>query len=53
MSYLPLATDKVKKYFSKFIEATDNSPTVWFDYKGTIVPTLQKVCFGVEFLGIS
>jgi len=34
MSYLPLATDKVKKYFSKFIEATDNSPNIWFEYKG-------------------
>jgi hypothetical protein len=34
MSYLPLATEKVKKYFSKFIEHTDNAPGIWFDHKG-------------------
>lgn len=33
LSYLPLATEKVKKHFLKFVEATDNY-SIWFDYKG-------------------
>ena len=35
MSYLPLATEKVKKYFLKFVEPTDNF-NIWFDYKGQL-----------------
>jgi len=34
MSYLPLATDKVLKHFSKY--SVDKNPgNVWFDYKGS------------------
>jgi len=34
MSYLPLATEKVKKHFSSRIGSLDTS-SIWFDYKGT------------------
>lgn len=35
LSYLPLVTDKVKKYFSRFIAADQQDGNVWFDYNGT------------------
>ncbi|XP_023341359.1 autophagy protein 5 isoform X2 [Eurytemora carolleeae] len=38
MSYLPLATVKVKKYFSKYVgtdASQDSNMEIWFDYKGT------------------
>ncbi|XP_005186612.1 autophagy protein 5 [Musca domestica] len=34
LSYLPLVTDKVKKYFSRFISDSQQDGTVWFDYNG-------------------
>lgn len=33
-SYFPLATEKVKKHFSKFIANEDDS-TIWFSFEGT------------------
>uniref|UniRef100_A0A1I8PKD9 Autophagy protein 5 n=1 Tax=Stomoxys calcitrans TaxID=35570 RepID=A0A1I8PKD9_STOCA len=35
LSYLPLVTDKVKKYFSRFISGEQQDGSVWFDYNGT------------------
>ncbi|KAM7342453.1 autophagy protein 5 [Cochliomyia hominivorax] len=35
LSYLPLVTDKVKKYFSRFISTDQQDGNVWFDYNGT------------------
>ncbi|KAH8281283.1 hypothetical protein KR018_007919 [Drosophila ironensis] len=35
LSYLPLVTDKVRKYFSRYISAEYLDGAVWFDYNGT------------------
>nr|XP_036215626.1 autophagy protein 5 isoform X2 [Bactrocera oleae] len=34
LSYLPLVTDKVKKYFSRYISLEQQDGNVWFDYNG-------------------
>ncbi|KAI9590393.1 autophagy protein 5 [Glossina fuscipes] len=34
LSYLPLVTDKVKKFFSRFIANDQSDGVVWFDYNG-------------------
>lgn len=34
LSYLPLVTDKVKKYFSRYISREQLDGNVWFDYNG-------------------
>ncbi|KAH8343376.1 hypothetical protein KR059_009441, partial [Drosophila kikkawai] len=35
LSYLPLVTDKVRKYFSRYITAEHQDGAVWFDFNGT------------------
>ncbi|KAH8411214.1 hypothetical protein KR215_000337 [Drosophila sulfurigaster] len=35
LSYLPLVTDKVRKYFTRYIAAEHQDGAVWFDFNGT------------------
>uniref|UniRef100_T1GNA3 Autophagy protein ATG5 UblA domain-containing protein n=1 Tax=Megaselia scalaris TaxID=36166 RepID=T1GNA3_MEGSC len=49
LSYLPLVSDKVKKYFQKYIaDQNPDSGNIWFDYNGTPL----KLHYPIEFLKI-
>lgn len=35
LSYFPLVTEKVKKYFTKYVDSESQESDVWFDSNGT------------------
>lgn len=47
LSYLPLVTDKVKKYFNRYIANDQQDGNVWFDYNG--IPLKLHYPIGVLF----